>query len=176
TATAAPTAAPSAGADAASVEADCSTVPSSLAPFDGTDAGVEFSVAFDVPNGAGYTLEAGETAVERVATAYFRPDGTASNMDWDFYVDVTESVDTYGDLGTMYPDAVEAFTLDYAGTTVPVRHQAITDDQDVWVMALPQDGAFRSVQVSSSVMPGQFGCHDVIREIAAGVAQSVRPR
>jgi hypothetical protein len=176
TATPVATAGPSAGADAAAVGGDCSTVPSSLAPFDAVDAGVEFSFAFDAPNGTGYALEAGETAVERVASFYYGREGSASRMDWDFSVDVTESVDTYGDLSTMFPDAVEAFGLDYAGETVPVRHQAITDDQDVWVMALPQDGAFRSVQVSSSVMPGQFGCHDVVRAVAAGVVRSVRPR
>lgn len=172
TATEVPTDASSAGTDAAPV--DCSTVPSSLGPVD-ADA-VEFTFAFDLPDGAGYTLEAGETAVQRVATSYFKRDGAASHMDWDFNVDVTESVDTYGDLSRMYPDASEVFSLDYAGTAVPVRHQAITDDQDVWVVALPADGEFRSVQVGSSVMPGEFGCHDVIRDIAERVTRSIRPR
>ncbi|MFB6139407.1 MAG: hypothetical protein ABEJ26_03120 [Halosimplex sp.] len=153
---------------------DCGTVPSALSAFESD--GVEFSFAFDAPPRSDYGVVTDEGPVERVAAFYFARDGPGSIDDWDFNVDVTESVDTYGDPERPFPNATEVFSIDYDGAPVPVRHQAITDDQDVWVVALPQDGAYRIVHVDSAVMPGQFGCHDAVRAVAEGIVKSIGPR
>ncbi|MFB6188422.1 MAG: hypothetical protein ABEI57_00930 [Halapricum sp.] len=167
-----PTATTTTRADSGSF--DCNTIPSSLAAFDSTD--VTFSFAFDGPSAAEYGVATGEDAVERVASFYFAREGEASTMNWDFNLDVTESVDTYGDVSNTFPKATEVFSVEYDGTTVPVRHQAITDDQDVWVLGLPQDGEFRLAHVTSAVMPGQFGCHETVRALAKDVVESIHPR
>lgn len=153
---------------------DCGAIPSSLTAFESPD--VEFSFACDALPQPEYALETAEDAVERIATLYFARDGDGSSNNWDFYVELSESVGTYGDASNVFPKATEAFQLDYGGEEVPVRHQAITDDQDVWVMGLPEGGEFRVVQVSSAVMPGRFGCHDAVRAIARDVVRSIRPR
>lgn len=121
-------------------------------------------------------MDVGEDAVERVASFYFARDGAPSMNNWDFHVDLSESVDTYGDVSGVAPNATEAFGLDYGGTTVPVRHQAITDDHDIWVVGLPEDGAFRLVRLSAAVMPDQFGCHDTVRAIGRDVVESIHQR
>lgn len=153
---------------------DCDTIPSSLVPFEADDA--EFTFGWDGPSPTAYTVSMGEDAVQRVATFYFAREGTASMTNWDFYIEATESVGTYGDVSNISPNATEVFRLDYGDTSVPVRHQAITDDQDIWVLGLPEDDAYRFVTVSSSVMPDQFGCHDTVRGIAKGVVESIHPR
>lgn len=153
---------------------DCAQVPSRLAAFEAPD--VEFTFAFDAPTTPEYGYMGGEDSIERVAWFHFDRDGTGSRNNWDFYVDVSETVDAYSDTSSAYPDAVEESVLEYDGTEVPVRHQAITDDQDIWALALPDGDDFRLVQVGSAIMPDVFGCHEDVRSVARAVVASIRPR
>lgn len=174
TASATATPAPPATDAGSQASFDCAEVPSTLAAFDAPD--VEFTFAFDAPTAPDYGYMGGEDGVERVAAFYFDQDGPGSINDWDFYVDVLETVDTYGDTSSTYPNAVEESVLGFDGAEVPVRHQAITDDHDIWVLGLPEGDAFRFVQVGASVIPGAFGCHEDVRRVARAVVASIRPR
>lgn len=168
------TASPTATSTGTQASFDCTQVPSTLAAFEAPD--IEFTFAFDAPTAPAYGHMGGEDSVERMAAFYFDRDGPGSRNSWDFYVNVSETVDTYSDTSSAYPDAVKESVLGYDGTEIAVRHQNITDDQDIWVLALPEGDAFRLVQVGSSIMPNIFGCHEDVRSVARAVVASIRPR
>lgn len=165
---------PTAASAGAQATFDCAQVPTTLAAFEAPD--LMFTFGFDAPTAPAYGYMGGEDGLERIATFYFDRDGPGTMNNWDFYLNVSESVDTYDDTSSAYPDAVEESVLVYDGTEIPVRHQQITDDQDIWVLSLPEDGDFRLVQVGSSIMPGVFGCHEDVRSVARAVVASIRPR
>lgn len=153
---------------------DCDGVPTSLEPFESSE--IAFSFAFDGPNEADYNVEVAEDAVERQARFYFARDGEASITNWDFNVELSESRNSYGSVSDVLPNGTETFSIDYDGTTVPVRHQTVTDVLDVWVLGLPDGDEFRLVRTSAAVLRGQFDCHDEVRAVATSVIESIRPR
>ncbi|MFB6179213.1 MAG: hypothetical protein ABEI77_05765 [Halorientalis sp.] len=153
---------------------DCGTIPTSLSTFESGD--IDFSFTFDAPPQPEYALDTADDPVERVAQFYFARDGDASINNWDFNIEVAESASTYGDPGNVYPKATRVFQIEYGTAAVPVRHQAITDDQDVWVLELPQNGEFRVVRVVSAIMPTQFGCDDTVHTIARNIVNSIQNR
>lgn len=156
-----------------SADFDCTQIPTSLVPFDSDE--VSFTFGYDAPDTSKYGLFAGESNVERIAGFYFDRAKQGSRTEWDFYVSVSETLDTYSEIDTeAYRDATQVDPITFDGVEVPVTHVQITEDHEQWVLALPAGDEYRKVDIEASVMPDEFNCLNTVTEMADEILNSIR--
>lgn len=137
---------------------------------------VSFTFGFDAPDASVYGLSAGESSYDRVADFYFHRDEQGSRSRWDFYLSVAETLDTYTEIDTeSYRDATQVDPISFGDIEVPVTHVQVTEDHELWVLALPVEDEYRKVEITASVMPDKFDCLETVVEMAEAVKNSIRP-